>query len=62
MIGKKVKAFVVQRPIEQGSRKGEMGNEIKTLMPLNDATPSGAQTPSGAATGGAPKAEAVPLY
>lgn len=57
LIGKKVKAMVVQRPIEQGQRKGQMSNEIRELLPLSDATPA-----DGAAAPAAAKQDAVPLY
>lgn len=62
LIGKKVKAFVVQRPIESGPRKGEMSNEIKNLMPLSDVTPAGGAAGATPPAGSAPKPEAVPLF
>jgi len=42
LIGCKVKALVVQRPIEKGSRAGEMGNDIKQILPAEgaDAAPA----------------------
>lgn len=38
LVGNQVKLYVVQEPIEQGSRKGQMGNQIRTVMPLEQLT------------------------
>lgn len=53
LIGREVKLFVVQKPYEQGARAGEMGNEVKNVLPVNQATAdaakakkSGGNTPS----------------
>lgn len=35
LVGKKVKALIVQKVIDGGQRKGEIGNEISKLFPLS---------------------------
>jgi hypothetical protein len=59
LIGRQVKAFVVQKTIDEGKRKGELSNDIKELYPLNASTaaPGAAGTTPSAAP-----ADAVPLY
>lgn len=37
LIGSRVKAMVVQSMIESGTRKGEMSNDIKQILPAADA-------------------------
>lgn len=37
LIGKPVKLMVVQRIIEKGTRKGDMGNEVRQVLPVSDA-------------------------
>jgi hypothetical protein len=58
LIGKSVKAYVVQRVIDKGTKKGEKTNDIKTLYAMNASTVDG---PVGATPSAAP-ADAVPLY
>jgi hypothetical protein len=57
LIGKPVKLYVVQRPIEQGKRKGEIGNEIRNLLPAD-----GTKAASASGAKGAAKADDVPLF
>lgn len=61
LIGERVKAFVKQRTIQGGSRKGEMGNEIGEFFPMEQLTaePGGAEPK---AKTKAPKQDALPLY
>jgi hypothetical protein len=60
LIGKPVKLVVVQRIIEQGTRKGDIGNEIKSVLPVNDtgAAPAAAKTGKKAAQ----REDALPLF
>lgn len=37
LIGKSVKLYIVQRIIEKGARVGEMGNEVRQVLPLDDS-------------------------
>jgi len=50
LVGKKVKALILQRTIQGGSRAGEMGNEIDKLMPL-DSDDSAVSTEKASAKG-----------
>lgn len=49
LIGRRVKLVVVQRVIQEGARKGDMGNDIRELLPYSeeDAT---ADAPADAAS------------
>ena len=38
LIGDEVKLYLTQKIAEQGARKGEMTNEIKQVLPVNQAT------------------------
>lgn len=51
LVGRRVKAAIVIKTIQSGSRKGELGNEIDRLLPLDhaDATPTDA-TPGAVST------------
>ena len=37
LVGQKVRGHVSQQVIEQGKRKGEIGNQLEELLPLNGA-------------------------
>lgn len=55
LVGKKVKATIVQKVIQGGQRKGEIGNEIAKLHPLShdeaaDATAAPAANGKGGST------------
>lgn len=62
LIGREVKLYLVQKMAEQGSRQGEMVNEIKQVLPVNQAT---VDAKPGSATGktkGGAKNDDVPLF
>lgn len=52
LVGRKVKALVVQKVIDGGQRKGEIGNEISKLFPLSHDETAEAATEQAAAQGG----------
>lgn len=58
LIGQPVKLMVVQRVIEKGNRKGELGNEVKQVLP---ASGDAATAPKSAKKGSA-KDDALPLF
>jgi len=60
LIGQPVKLVVMQQVIEKGNRAGEIGNEVRQVLPVSD---SGA-APSTAKPGkkGAAASDAVPLF
>lgn len=64
LIGREVKLYLVQKIAEQGARAGEMVNEIKQVLPVNQAT---VDAKSGTAKGkaktkGGAKDDDVPLF
>jgi hypothetical protein len=53
LVGRRVKAVVVMRTIQQGQRKGELSNEIAELLPLDsDKVVEATEQVPAAATGG----------
>jgi len=61
LIGKPVRLYIVQRIIQGGVRKGDMGNDIKQVLPPEDGAPEGA-APATAGGGAKTKPEDVPLF
>lgn len=54
LVGRRVKAVIVIKTIQGGTRKGELGNEISKLLPLDAVTDdaSTGKTLAGSAAGG----------
>lgn len=55
LVGRKVKALVVQKVIDGGQRKGEIGNEISKLFPLSHDESAEAEKSVEMAEGGSTK-------
>lgn len=55
LVGRKVKALVVQKVIDGGQRKGEIGNEISKLFPLSHDESAEAEKSVEMAKGGSTK-------
>lgn len=64
LIGKPVKLMVVQRIIDGGKRKGEIGNDVGQVLPHSQATTPApaAQKTGGASTKAKPAQDEVPLF
>ena len=60
LIGQPVKLMVVQRVIEKGARKGEVGNEVRQVLPMKDADPADPANPGKKSA--AKKDDALPLF
>lgn len=61
LVGRRVKAVIVMRTIQQGARKGELSNEIEKLLPLDSDEAVGAVEAVPAAAGAGAKSE-EPLF
>jgi hypothetical protein len=64
LIGKPVKLYLVQKIIGAGSRKGDMGNEIKQVLPVQQATvePGAASAAKKKSSGAAVAQDDIPLF
>lgn len=61
LIGREVKLYLVQKIAEAGTRKGDLVNEIKQVLPVNQATVD-AKPGSTSKPKSKPKDDVVPLY
>jgi len=61
LIGKPVRLYVIQRIIKEGTRKGDLSNDIKQVLPAEDSASEDA-APATAGSGSKSKPEEVPLY
>lgn len=61
LVGRRVKALISITTIQGGQRKGDLGNEITKLMPLDDETPTGATAVDTEKASGAKK-DSEPLF
>lgn len=62
LIGKPVKLYLVQRIIEQGNRKGDMGNDVKQVLPFEDVDPAAAKARPTKKGSAAAKPEELALF
>lgn len=61
LIGQPVKLMIVQRVIAKGARSGEVGNEVRQVLPIKEADPADPTAKPGKKSA-AKKDDALPLF